>query len=306
MTEIEKERRVLDGKRLYDQGRQLDKVKEDLNEVKGQVEGEAWHVLKFGRLLTNIIALHVQKEREHLSLLKEKLLPPNFDADAELKEYSLLVQEAFLNMRKSTPFEMSRFRRHKLFCAWMESKTSSLILIRGVSNRSDACWLSPVVFNLLADLRAADRSVVFHCCQNKVDMETDIALSKVLSHLVYQVLSQNPSLIRDQDEFKNIYTKVNNPARNFKELQAILKALLRKLPEPYILLDRVDRIKGQAYDWMKTFADIVKESKNRIKILMVASWNAGIIPGGKFGGSFFEGLEDDLGSKFLDLSLDQR
>ena len=74
----------------------------------------------------------------------------------------------------------------------------------------------------------------------------------------------------------------------------------------YILLDRVDRIGGDAYDFMNSLVSLLRDCRGRIKILLVASSNGYDRVGGKFPQELQDSIEDDLGSdRFWSLERNQ-
>lgn len=87
---------------------------------------------------------------------------------------------------------------------------------------------------------------------------------------------------------------------------AILQELLDLSSDMYILLDRVDRIAGDAYVFMNSLVSLLRGCKGRIKILLVASSNGYDCVGGKFPQELQESIEDDLGSdRFWSLERNQ-
>lgn len=87
----------------------------------------------------------------------------------------------------------------------------------------------------------------------------------------------------------------------------VLGELLDSFPEVYILLDRVDRIKGDADRFLDPMVNLVKKSKCLTKIFLVASSNYHAHPDGKMTPEVLMSIEEGLGSdRFSSLNLNQK
>ena len=75
----------------------------------------------------------------------------------------------------------------------------------------------------------------------------------------------------------------------------------------HIILDRVDRIKGDAHGFMTSLAELIENSRSKIKLFLVSSSNGSDRIGGKMSAELQESIEDDLGSdRFWSLEWNQR
>lgn len=141
-------------------------------------------------------------------------------------------------------------------------------------------------------------------------MESDTPVYVVLSSLIFQILEAQPAVLRDGSRYQELLSKVSDPAWQASSGQRafeVLGQLLSSLPEVYLFLDRIDRIKGNAGRFLESLGELVKYSKNVLKVLLVASSNRQGHPEGKMTKDVLESLEEDLGSqRFLRLRLDQR
>ena len=263
-------------------------------------------------LLTNVPASQEHKEKASLSILKDKLLPDGYDPSITLVKYSSDVMESFKNPGRLSLLNFDRLINERVFKEWEESSRSCILLLHGrtaITTR-DYSWLSPATFRLVESYRAENRLVLFHCVHDKVHMEQDIPAHVVLSSLVYQLLSARLSILRDQPQFEDLSRKISDPKWRTpppKAPFAVLRELLDKHAEAYIFLDRIDRIKGDPDRFMDPLVDLVKQSRCRIKVFLVASSNNFNPPEGKLTQDVLADIEDRAGSgNFLHLMLNQK
>ncbi len=244
--------------------------------------------------------------------MKEKLLPGGYDTNAVFEEYSILVGESFRNTGRLTPLNIDRLMRNRSVKEWEENRKGCMLLLFGRTENTytDYCWLSPAVFHLINLYRGQNRVVIFHCCHDRVFMESDTQAQAVLSSLVYQLLQAKAMILRDQPRYQELYRRFSDPmwrAFPLKMPFIVLGELLNEFPEVYMLLDRVDRIKGQADRFLDPLTDMMKKSKCVIKVFLVASSNNHADPNGKITSDVLRCAEDELGYDcFSGLRLDQR
>ena len=141
-------------------------------------------------------------------------------------------------------------------------------------------------------------------------MESDTPVYIVLSSLIFQVLEAQTAVLRDGSWYQELLSKVSDPTWQASSAQSafeVLQQLLNSLPEVYLLLDRIDRIKGNASRFLESLGELVKNHKMVLKIFLVASSNRQGHPEGKMTKNMLDSLEEDLGSqRFLRLRLDQK
>jgi len=247
-----------------------------------------------------------------LSLLKDQLLPDGYEPNTVLDRYSSEVRESFKNPGRLVLFNMNDFVEGPDFRHWEEYSKPCMMLLHGrtaITNR-DYSWLSPAVFGLIERCRVQDRLVIFHCCHDRVFMEQDIAAHVVISSLVYQLLIAKSLILRSQPRFEELRRKFADPswcASSAKVAFAVLGELLDMFPEVYILLDRIDRIKGDADRFMDPLVNLVEHSRSKIKVFLVASSNNQDLPEGKMTPDLLENIADRLGDEmFSSLILNQK
>lgn len=320
MTEIKPERATLDSKRLHQIQQSVDELQQSMDEVhrnvtstNGAVEGRLECVQVTSNVSANRLqALHVQNESRLLSILKEQLLPRAYDPNSVLEKYSPLVIDSFRNPGRLTVLNVDRLMRNSSFRKWEENTKASMMLLYGRTGipTRDYCWLSPAVFHLIKVYRARNHVVIFHCCHDRIFMEQDTQAEVVLSSLIYQLLQAKATILRDQPRYHELNRKFSDPKwRTIPSRMpfAVLGDLLDGFPEVYILLDRIDRIKGQADRFLDPFTNMIKRSECVIKVFLVASSNNHAHPNGKITSEVLTNAEDELGSdRFWGLNLDQK
>ena len=171
------------------------------------------------------------------------------------------------------------------------------------------CWLSPAILELITLLRSQKQRVIFGLCQVESFMEKDVPAYAVLSSLISQLLEANASILRDDTRYQTLTRTFSDPAwRNHQPKMpfAVLQELLNLSPDTYILLDRVDRIRGEAHGFMNSLVSLIRDCKSKVKILLIASSNGYDRVGGKYSKELQESVEDDLGSeRFWSLEMNQ-
>lgn len=314
MTEIEKESRTLNSERLHQVQKSVGEVQREVNDIKNGVEGMMSYLKRYSSsdMLMDALASHVQTERRLLNALKEQLLLGGHDPNDILDRYSSDVRGSFKNPGRLTTLNMDRLAEEKSFNHWDKCSNSCMFLLHGrtaVTTR-DYSWLSPAVFHLIQVYRDQNRSVIFHCCHDQLFMEQDTPSHIVVSSLVYQLLEARPSVVRDQPRYQDLSRKFSDPTWHANQPRipfAVLGELLDSFPEVYILLDRIDRIKGDADRFLDPLAKLVKESRCRLKVFLVASSNGQTDPQGKMKLDLLESVEEELGpSRFSSLLMNQK
>ena len=259
-----------------------------------------------------VSASHVQTERRNLTLLRDKLLPEEkCDRDEVLAQYSSEVTATFRNLQRFRAFNYDRLAEEESYRAWDKSRMSCMMLLHGrtAATRTGYSWLSPAFLQLIQQQRAQKQHVIFGLCQVQPFMERDVPAHAVLSNLIYQLLEANVSILRDDTRYQDLRRTFCDPAwrTNHARLPfTVLQELLNLSPNVHILLDRVDRVQGDAYALMDSLVSLIKDCKSRIKIFLVASSNGYDRVGGKFSEELQESVEDDLGSeRFWSLERNQ-
>ena len=245
-------------------------------------------------------------------MLREKLLlEGNREDDEALAQYKSEITAAFRNLQRLRTFNLDRLSQEKPYHLWESSRASCMMLVHGrtAATKTGYSWLSPAVLQLVAQLRAQNQRVIFGLSQVEPFMEKDVPAYAVLSSLISQLLEANASILRDDIRYQKLSRTFCDPAWRAhlpKMPFAVLQELLNLSPDMYILLDRVDRIRGEAYGFMNSMVSLIKDCKSRIKILLIASSNGYDRVGGKYPEELQESVEEDLGSeRFWSLEMNQ-
>lgn len=249
-------------------------------------------------------------------MLKEKLLPgDNREPTDVLAQYSSEVTTAFRNIQRLRTFNNDHFMQEKSYRAWDGSRVSCMMLLYGrtATTKTNYSWLSPAIFRLITQCHARNHLVIFHFCQDQPFMEKDVPAHTVLSSLISQLLDATLDarirILRDETRYQELKRKFSDPTWRATSPEvpfAVLQELLDLFPDVHILLDRVDRIRGDAYRFMDSLVSLIKTSKSRVKFFLVSSSNGFDRAGGKFPQELQESIEEDLGSdRFWNLGWNQ-
>ena len=257
----------------------------------------------------------MQTERKHLASLK-RLLGEHHDPKEVLAQYSSKISLVFQNIQRLKTFSFDRLVQEESYSAWERSRTSCMMLLHGRTalTKTTYSWLSPALFGLVSPTHDHQRLVVFYMCQVESHMEKDVPAHTVLSGLVAQLLDAKASILRDQSRydalsraFSDPAWRANRPEISFAILRELLDSCPNLYPSVYLIVDRVDRIRGDGQFFMSSLVTLIKESKIRLKIFLISSSNGYDRFGGKLSESIQEvGEEDQLGpNRFWNLEWNQ-
>ena len=141
-------------------------------------------------------------------------------------------------------------------------------------------------------------------------MEEDVPAQTVLSSIIYQLLQARMTILRDQSRYQALSDRISDVTWRAPDLKApfaVLHELLNDERDVFIILDRVDHIKGQSYHWMQPFVNLMKESNCKLKIFLVASTNGFEVQEGKIHSDLLATLRYELGEEgLMTLVLDQK
>ncbi|KAI4142990.1 MAG: hypothetical protein L6R39_004752 [Caloplaca ligustica] len=323
MIKIDTERDDSDSQRLSEVQQQVEEVQKHVEEVQQHIEEVQQHVEEVQQHVEEVQRgvddvrkslrdSQVQLETERLGTLRRKYLLGKPDPQMVLEQYSSNLKEAFKNPGRLRNLNIDQILDDNAFARWENANASSMILLHGTTaiKKGDYSWISPAVSRLIARYRDQHKSVFFHLCHDSAFMEQDTPLQVIFSSLIYQFLEANPSVLHETSMYQELCSKFSDAEQNASPAQTaldVLKKLLDMLPETYLLLDRVDRIKGKASSFMGLLVKLIRESRGKTKILLVASSNLQVHPEGKMTVDLLESVEEDLGpERFLRLRLDQR
>ena len=144
-----------------------------------------------------------------------------------------------------------------------------------------------------------------------VDDKFEIAYRRIFDELwtmLYVGLEVNPSIL-DQSRYQEFSRKFLDPAWRAGQPQflfAVMGDLLNIFPEVYILLYRVDRIKGDADRFLDPLLGLMKRSKCKVKVFLVASSNFQRNLEGKITADLLESLEELGPKRFANTKLEPK
>ena len=255
----------------------------------------------------------MQTESKHLEYLKG-LLGEHHDPKEVLAQYSAKISLAFRNIQRLKAFRFDRLVQGEKYSAWDHSPIACMMLLHGRTavTKTTYSWLSPALFGLVSPTHDHQRLVVFHTCQVESFMEEDITAHSVLSGLVAQLLTAKASILREQSRYEALSRafsesawRASRPEKAFAVLRELLDSYPNLYPSVYLIVDRVDRIKGVGQLFMSPLITLIKESKIRLKVFLISSSNGY----DRFGGKLSQSIQDvveELGSdRFWDLELNQ-
>ncbi|KAL8714530.1 MAG: hypothetical protein Q9220_001478 [cf. Caloplaca sp. 1 TL-2023] len=309
VTQIEKERNTLDSKVFQELQRDVKSLQEDVRRTENGVENlksdaagmVAMLLSHMGNpLLMRLKASHARTEQQLLKELKsDLLLPDTFEASQRLEDYKHEVRERLRNIPKVTPLKFDSLLQNREFCDWEGSQRSCIMLLHGktVNARGGCSWLSPATFNLVDRYRDQKRTTIFHTC-HEAAMVKDIPLHTVVSSLVYQLLEAKASILRDERRHQELGRKIIDrgwTAPRAGKAFEVLSELLQRFGHVHILVDRIDRIKGDADAFFEPWINLVKHAKGRIQVFFTASSNGFSDPQGKMTEDIIENVKADLG-----------
>ena len=259
-----------------------------------------------------MLASQRHEERVLLSVLKPHLLPETYEPSEVLSRYSSQVKQFFRNPGRLSLLNVDELMQEAVFKQWDDSRKSCIMLLQGRTaiTSGDYSWLSPATFQVIDLHHTQDCLVISHCCHDQIFMEQDTRIHFVLLSLVYQVLDARSSILRDQQRFGELRRKFSDRswrANSAKEAFTVLSELVEPFLNVYIILDRVDRIKGDPDIFIDPLVNLVKWSKSTIKVFITASSNHQSLPEGKLTPDLLDNIDEQLGpERFTKLTLNQR
>jgi hypothetical protein len=253
----------------------------------------------------------MQKRNDHNSimLLRDALQLGDYRIDVakeKLTKYREYLEGKFDKDkdRKRQKLGLVEFRTDATWQCWTSDGSVVLVLSgkhdAGVSLTVMDSWLSPVAVDLIQDLLEQKRLVAFEMCKETSTIEV------VLAHLIYQLLDQNPKVIRDADNWKEIEGQISNRGSDPRErlLAALLKIidLQDKREHVYIVLNRPELNDGEdVAAYINTMLMLARKTKGVLKVLIVQRSDMWEIEENKHG--ILQGMDQ----KFLQrVRLDQR
>ena len=151
-----------------------------------------------------------------------------------------------------------------------ETPGSKLLLLSGRNATrvsSEHSWLSPVAADLAAKLIESRVAVAYQGCDRSSTLEL------TMSHLIFQLLERNPSLIRGASDFQEITSQLSQRSSGDAKINSLRAALLRIInlhDDPvYIILNRAELSKGSRAEHVETMLALVRDTTAELKVMMV-------------------------------------
>lgn len=254
-------------------------------------------------LVFTLVETRVEGDRVFLAQLEEALQIEKTTPD------TLALYCEKLNFpgvsKKYIRFDFGMLSKNPMFVAWDAAPDSGLMLLHGHSLKynTDLFWLSMAAFQMQDFVRRRQDAVLaYHFVQTDAWMADDVEIWVVIANVIWQILKGRPHLLRKDARATRLRINVqkwNREKPDPKPFEDLLE-LLDDIPVTYIVLDRIDRCKGQSSKLIDRLLGLALNCKNIVKIFAV--WGDG---GGK---------EPDLSSldnlpegenNFFDVRLDQ-
>jgi hypothetical protein len=187
----------------------------------------------FADLLKRLDTSHILALRGALGLqeYRPEELPEHLD------QYRRTLAWIFDHDPHTAKFRMADFLAHDIGRCWQDHGASLFMLFgrneARFSFRSES-WLSPVAVELAQTLLTEHRMVAFVSCN-----ENSTVLS-TLAKLIFQLLVQNPSVVRRAEDWRLIESRVSSSESERYEclLTALLKIVNLQKGPTFIIIDR--------------------------------------------------------------------
>jgi hypothetical protein len=171
------------------------------------------------------------------------------------------------------------------YIKWSGSSTSALFFLHGpTANESRLelaattySWLSPAALYVAQSISQTEKALLaYYCCHPEVRAEKR-RTSVVLSTLIYQLLSQRPSILRQKKghyyELATHFIKEEDHNAVQEMIQLLREVLIEvgKFEDnemTYIVIDRVDQCSFSSLTIMDQLATLVVEPNCKVKIMV--------------------------------------
>ncbi|KAI9795900.1 MAG: hypothetical protein M1833_006627 [Piccolia ochrophora] len=262
MAEIDKEKSILDSKRLYE-------VQAGIQEVNLKVESK-----RNKKTTKTLQQIHLQKEQQLLAELKGMLMPAVHDIHQALERYRSNLRDTFgdgRDLRSFSETSMHTIRQRQAYKEWISSSSRKpcVLLLQGeTEGTTHYNWLSPAAFRIAEECRDQGSAVAFHCCQRADSMTPGDSRPVVLSSILYQLLKARPIVLRDLALYKILETSIKS-----SKFDKAIEDLMKAVGDVVLVLDRVERIKGEVEEFLDPLLRSISAMTqvSRIKVLMTAS-----------------------------------
>ena len=225
-----------------------------------------------------------------------------------LTEYEVALKNAFRNLRRFKPFEMSMLEGQETYQVWSRNSSSSLLLLYGRTraHAGHCCWLSPALLAIKKETEGQRKAFGWFCCQKDATLVDQVPITAVVRDFIDQLLEQGRPRLRNQAWYEVVlrYAKaVSNGRQDVNAHFELLQKVSESFADVILVIDRSDLVKGEPWNWLRHFAKLIKSSPHNIRVLLIASSNGNTEPNGKLEPHFFTELEEELRHRFLSLEL---
>ena len=219
-----------------------------------------------------------------------------------LQHYQRLLQHHFDNDRRHEKMDLKKFMETQHGRDW-GAPGSKLLLLHGrnaVSVSIEHCWLSLVAVELAEKLSESGVPIAYEGCSRSSTLEL------TMSHLLYQLLERDPTLVRRRDDFLEVASQLSRKDVGVDKIDTLRTALLRIInlygsSPVYMVLNRPELSEGSRAECIETLLALVRDATVELRIMVIQRseiWDASK--------NEKEIRTFDLGpSQFLRVSLDQ-
>ncbi|KAF9870784.1 hypothetical protein CkaCkLH20_11683 [Colletotrichum karsti] len=256
MIQIEKERDTLLTKSVHVLHIKMDHMTENVAQLQGDLD-----------------QIHTNDEKKRLVTLRSELLRYLIQPNKTVDDYSRLLNGAF-DLPPGLPrFGADQVMQEKAYAAWKNSRSNCMLVVTAIEVASALKREASI------DAAYGGVAVVDLYCQ-KADFMTDkdqaTSLGVVVS-LLFQLLEANPSTLRDVSKFDSLRQRIAEVdgagSRGLDVAFGLLSDILGHFDLVYIVLDRVDRIRGDFLRIMLTRLMVSRRNGPKIRAFCVACSN---------------------------------
>ncbi|CAN9237753.1 hypothetical protein AA0119_g2688 [Alternaria tenuissima] len=190
------------------------------------------------------------------------------DAVQSLKQYREVLASVFDNDRHRAKLCLADFLDLDVGRHWQKSD-SCLIMLSGRNENgvsSPMSWLSPMAVDMILSLLSEKSRVLFAMCEGSSTLETTLAC------LTFQLLEQNPKVVRKVEEWYKIKKLISR--RGSGRVEALSEALLGIIglqEQPvFVVIDRPELSEADpASEFAETILRMVEQTDGVLKALII-------------------------------------
>ena len=286
LIRINKERDVLDSQRLSEVQEKTNKTVKLLSKLQQQ------------GLDANI--------RESQALVDASFSDPQM----ELPRYVQTLDDAFDNARRFNEFRLDVLQQHEPYLRWFSEKNSALLLLYGSTSHGDGefSWLSHCLDPFVQMLHSQNQCYGVYLCK-KSHNDQVVLIASILRSWICQLIQYRRESHTSDPWIRQLRTEANKfsgQPNNVDLLIDLLKYILTGMSKVYLIIDRVDRVKGSTWQWLQRIVQLMKSSQSTIYLLLIAEASGNLDFGQKFGPAIFEKLAESLDDQFYRCECDSQ